>query len=106
MALTRKFGQTVVEQVNRVPAFAQALLDEAATQFLIGEPGSARRILRYRVNATIGFGKSAAMTDQPSKSLHRLLSTAGNPSMDNLAASFLDMRECLNAGFEAHSIAA
>lgn len=71
MALTRKFGQTVVEQVNRVPAFAQALLDEAATQFLIGEPGSARRILRYRVNATIGFGKSAAMTDQPSKSLHR-----------------------------------
>jgi len=106
MALTRNFKQTVIERVNRDPAFAQALLDEAATLFLNGEPETARLILRDLVNATIGFEQLAAMTDKPSKSLHRMLSPAGNPSMDNLAAIFLVMRECLNVSLEAHSVAA
>lgn len=106
MALTRDFRQTVVERVNRDPAFAQALLDEAATLFLNGEPETARLILRDLVNATIGFEQLATMTDKPSKSLHRMLSPAGNPSMDNLAAIFLVMRECLNVSLEAHSVAA
>jgi DNA-binding phage protein len=106
MALTRDFKQMVVERVNRDPAFAQALLDEAATLFLNGEPETARLILRDLVNATIGFEQLATMTDKPSKSLHRMLSPAGNPSMDNLAAIFLVMRECLNVSLEAHSVAA
>ena len=106
MALTRNFKQTVIERVNRDPAFAQSLLDEAATLFLNGEPETARLILRDLVNATIGFEQLAAMTDKPSKSLHRMLSPAGNPSMDNLAAIFLVMRECLNVSLEAHSVAA
>jgi DNA-binding phage protein len=106
MALTRDFKQTVIERVNRDPAFAQALLDEAATLFLNGEPETARLILRDLVNATIGFEQLATMTDKPSKSLHRMLSPAGNPSMDNLAAIFLVMRECLNVSLEAHSVAA
>lgn len=106
MTLTRDFKQTVVERVNRDPAFAQALLDEAATLFLNGEPEIARLILRDLVNATIGFEQLATMTDKPSKSLHRMLSPTGNPSMDNLAAIFLVMRECLNVSLEAHSVAA
>ena len=93
MALTRDFKQTVVERIERDPAFAQALLDEAATLFLNGEPESARSILRDLVNATIGFEQLAALTDKPSKSLHRMLSPTGNPSMDNLAAIFHAMRE-------------
>lgn len=106
MALTRDFKQTVVERVNRDPAFAQALLDEAATLFLNGEPETARLILRDLVNATIGFEQLATLTDKPSKSLHRMLSPAGNPSMDNLAAIFLVMRGCLNVNLEAHSVEA
>lgn len=106
MALTRDFKQTVVERVNRDPAFAQALLDEAATLFLNGEPETARLILRDLVNATIGFEQLATMTDRPSKSLHRMLSPAGNPSMDNLAAIFLALRGCLNVNLEAHSVEA
>jgi DNA-binding phage protein len=46
------------------------------------------------------------MTDKPSKSLHRMLSPAGNPSMDNLAAIFQVMRACLNVSFKAQSVAA
>ena len=106
MALTRDFKQTVVERVNRDPAFAKALLDEAATLFLNGEPETARLILRDLVNATIGFEQLATLTDKPSKSLHRMLSPKGNPSMDNLAAIFRVMRACLNVNLQAHSVAA
>ena len=88
MALTRDFKQTVVERVQHDPAFAKALLDEAATLFLNGEPDMARLILRDLVNATVGFEALAAETAKPSKSLHRMLSKKGNPSIDNLAAIF------------------
>ncbi len=106
MALTRDFKQTVVERVEREPAFAQALLDEAATLFLNGEPETARLILRDLINATIGFEQLATLTAKPSKSLHRMLSRTGNPSMDNLAAIFHAIRERLNVNLEAHSVAA
>ena len=55
MALTRDFKQTISERARRDPSFATALLDEAATLFLNGEPTHARLILRDLVNATIGF---------------------------------------------------
>ena len=95
MALTRDFKQTVVERAQRDPAFGKALLDEAATLFLNGEPDTARLILRDLVNATVGFEGLAQATDKPSKSLHRMLSEHGNPSMDNLAAIFDAVRENL-----------
>jgi DNA-binding phage protein len=105
MVLTRSFKQTVVERVERDPAFAQALLDEAATLFLNGEAEMARLILRDLINATIGFEQLALLTAKPSKSLHRMLSPVGHPSMDNLAAIFHAIRECLNVNLEAHSVA-
>jgi DNA-binding phage protein len=86
MALTRNFKETVVQRVQSDAAFAHALLDEAATLFLNGEPETARLILRDLVNATMGFEQLATLTAKPSKSLHRMLSPTGNPSMDNLAA--------------------
>jgi len=104
MALTRDFKKTVVDRVERDPQFAQALLDEAATLFLNNETEAARLILRDLVNATIGFEELASQTDKPSKSLHRMLSPKGNPSMDNLAAIFGAVRSRLNVGIEAHSI--
>lgn len=104
MALTRDFKQTMVERVERDPAFAKALLDEAATLFLNGEPETARLILRDLVNATLGFEQLAVVTAKPSKSLHRMLSPKGNPSMDNLAAIFGAVRGRLNVGLEAHSV--
>ena len=69
MALTRDFKQTVAERVERDPAFAQALLDEAATLFLNGKPEMARVILRDLINATIGFGM-----DNPQPSFMRCAS--------------------------------
>lgn len=43
MPLTRNFKHTVIERVERDPAFAKALLDEAASLFLNGEAETARR---------------------------------------------------------------
>jgi hypothetical protein len=54
MALTRDAKITVVERLRRDPDFAKALLDEAATLFLNGEPHTARLILRDLVDAVIG----------------------------------------------------
>ncbi len=104
MALTRNFKQTVIERIERDPEFAKALLDEAATLFLSGEPETARLILRDLVNATVGFEHLAVITDKPSKSLHRMLSPKGNPSMDNLAAIFDAIRARLNVGIEVHTV--
>lgn len=104
MTLTRDFKQTVVERVERDPAFAKALLDEAATLFLSGEPDTARLILRDLVNATVGFEQLAALIHKPSKSLHRMLSPRGNPSMDNLAAIFGAVKNWLKVGFDVRVI--
>ena len=104
MALTRNFKKTVVARVERDPAFARALLDEAATLFLSGEPETARLILRDLVNATLGFEQLAKLTAMPSKSLHRMLSPKGNPSMDNLAAIFGAVRKRLKVGIKAQTV--
>jgi DNA-binding phage protein len=106
MVLTRDFKETVKDRAMREPAFAKAMLDEAATAFLNGEPHVARLILRDLVNASVGFEALAAETNRPSKSLHRMLSEKGNPSMDNLAAIFGAVRKRLGVAIEAHAVEA
>lgn len=106
MALTRDFRETVADRAARDPAFAKALLDEAATLFLNGDPHAARLVLRDLVNASIGFEHLATATKTPSKSLHRMLSGRGNPSMDNLAAIFGVVRKRLGVDIRAHAVKA
>jgi hypothetical protein len=55
MTLTRDLKETVYVRIQRDPKFATALLDEAISLFLNGEPETARLILRYLINATVGF---------------------------------------------------
>ena len=106
MGLTRDFKHSVVDRARREPAFGRYLLDEAAMLFLNGEPGPARLILRDLVNATLGFERLASTTDTPAKSLHRMLSTRGNPSMDHLAAIFDAMRQTLGVSMKVRTVRA
>jgi DNA-binding phage protein len=106
MALTRDFKETVVERVRRDRKFARALLDEAATLFLNGEPEAARLLLRDLVNATVGFETLAELTGTPAKSLHRMLSRTGNPSMDNLAGIFDAIRQRMKVDLKAQTVKA
>lgn len=101
MALTRNFKETVAARVQNDPAFAQALLDEAITLFIDGEPDTAKLILRDLVNATVGFGNLAEEIHKPAKSLHRMLSTSGNPTMTNISAIFAAIKRTLRV--EVHT---
>lgn len=96
MALTRDFKETVVARVKSDPAFAQALLDEAVTLFLNGDPHTAKLVLRDLVNATVGFEALAADVNKPSKSVHRMLSASGNPTMESLSAIFVAIKKALH----------
>lgn len=95
MALTRDYKETVTARVQADPAFAQALLDEAVTLFFNGEPDTAKLILRDLVNATVGFESLAEDIHKPAKSLHRMLSKSGNPTMTNISAIFAAIKHAL-----------
>ncbi len=104
MAITRDFKETIRERVQHDEEFATALLDESAALFLNGEPDLARLVLRDLVNATIGFEELATEVEKPSKSLHRMLSAKGNPTMDNLTKIFSALRYQLRVDFEVRTV--
>jgi DNA-binding phage protein len=106
MALTRNFKETVAVRVQSDPAFAQALLDEAITLFIDGEPDTAKLILRDLVNATVGFENLAEEIHKPAKSLHRMLSTSGNPTMTNISAIFAAIKRTLRVKVRTEVVAA
>ncbi len=85
----------MIARVKRDPAYAQALLDEALTLFLNGEPDSAKLILCDLVNATVGFEALSRKVHKSSKSLHRMLSRSGNPTMENLSAILVVLKKRL-----------
>ena len=95
MALTRDFKDTVIARMQNDPAFAQAMLNEAVTLFFDGEPDTAKLILRDLVNATVGFESLAQDIHKPAKSLHRMLSKSGNPTMSNISAIFAAIKHAL-----------
>lgn len=100
--LTRDFNQTVIERIEQGPDFAKALLNEAATLFLNGEPDVARLILRDLVHATVGFENLAELTQRPTKNLNRMLSPNGMPDMNTLAAIFKAIGDWLNVSFDCY----
>ncbi len=104
MSITRDYRETINERIRRDSEFAVALLDEAVTLFLNGEPDIARLLLRDLVNATVGFKTLADETAKPSKSLHRMLSAKGNPTMDNLTLILNVLRQKLNVNIEIHAV--
>jgi DNA-binding phage protein len=104
MALTRDYKETIQNRAQREPEFAAALLDEAVTLFLNGEPETARLILRELVNSTVGFEELALETEKPSKSLHRMLSANGNPTMDNLTSILSVLRKKLKLAIKVETV--
>jgi len=85
----------VAARVQKDPPFAQALLDEAITLFVNGEPEFAKLILRDLVSATVGFEALTEEIHKPAKSLHRMLSRSGDPTMSNISAVFAAVKRAL-----------
>ncbi|NHZ71906.1 MAG: transcriptional regulator [Aquificales bacterium] len=104
MTVTRNVRDTIEDRVQNDREFAIALLDEAIALFLNDEPDIARLVLRDLVNATVGFEELAIEVQKPSKSLHRMLSAKGNPTMNNLTKIFIVLKHKLNVDFEIRTI--
>jgi DNA-binding phage protein len=82
MALTRDFREIVMARVRKDPRFRESMLNEAVNACLEEELDAGKAMLRDLVNATIGFEELARRVSIPSKSLHRMLSSRGNPSSE------------------------
>jgi DNA-binding phage protein len=86
MALTRDFKKTILERALKDPKFRCGLLISAVNEFLIGEFGSAKMLMRDYINATIGFSKLAKKLGKNDKTIQRMFSNKGNPTSENLCA--------------------
>jgi DNA-binding phage protein len=100
MVLTKDLKETLKKRVENDPDFAKALLHEAIDLMLDGDSATAKLILRDLINATVGFEQLAEEVQKPSKSLHRMLSASGNPTMDNLSAIFATIKKALHVRIE------
>lgn len=99
MALTRNYKATVLARIKRDPKFARALYAEAINAILDGETAEGLAMLRDLVHAEITFKELARQTGFGEKSLHRILSGRGNPTLRNLSTIVRAIRK--DTGFRA-----
>ena len=105
MALTRDFEETIQARVERDPAFREELLREGVECLLSGDVDTGKAVLRYYINATIGFEALGELTDKSPKSLMRMFGPKkGNPQARNLfeVIGHLQKREGLH--FELRTV--
>jgi DNA-binding phage protein len=93
VGLTKDFRKTTYARAQRDAAFRKTLLTEAVNAYLCGDEAVGKAVLKDFINATIGFEKLATVAQIPSKSLHRMLSTDGNPSTANFFAVLRALQE-------------
>jgi len=88
-ALTREFKEMVVRRAARDPEFRLEMLKTGVELLLTGVPEDTaigREKLRTYINATVGFEGLAAELGKSPKSLMRMFSASGNPSLSNLSS--------------------
>lgn len=85
MPLTHDFKDSFTVRAQRDHKFRQALLREAVECILLGDLETGKAVLRDYVNATVGFQDLEKNTHIPAKSLMRMLSPKGSPSVANFS---------------------
>lgn len=85
MPLTRNFKDTVLEKIQANPEFRECLLKEAISELLNGDSHVAKNMLRDFINSTITFKTLAQKTGINDKSLMRMLSDSGNPTLESIS---------------------
>ena len=66
--------------------------------FVNDDPESSKLILRDLMNSTAGFEALAEEVHKLAKSLHRMLSHQGNPTMSNISAVFAAVKRQITVG--------
>ena len=83
---TRDHIETVRERAQIDPEFRHALLKEATSCVLNGEPRIGRILLRDYIDVAMGFEELSRKTGETRESLERILSQIGEPRADDLLA--------------------
>jgi DNA-binding phage protein len=80
---------------NRLNTFMnnKILFLNAKEDLYSNNPEECRLKLRQLVNNTLGFVELSKETSIPEKSLHRMLTKNGNPTMNNLSTIFKILKE-------------
>ena len=78
--------ETVRERAQVDPEYGKALLREAVSCMLNGEPRIGRILLHDYADAVIGFDELSRKTGETRDSLERMLSPNGDPRADDLLA--------------------
>jgi len=86
MPLTRDFIETIKERADKSPKFRRMMLENAVEHLIGPEPELGRVLLRDYAKATMGLEELAKRAGMSSPSVKRMLSKAGNPTLNNLAA--------------------
>ena len=81
---TRDHIETVRERAQVDPEFGKALLREAISCMLNGEPRIGRILLHDYADAVIGFDELSRKTGETRESLERVLSRNGDPRANDL----------------------
>jgi DNA-binding phage protein len=100
MPLTHDFKETIRARAQRDSKFRQALLREAVESILNGELAAGKAVLRDYVNATVGFQSLGEDTAIPVKSLMRMLSPKGSPSVANFSIILAALQKTEGVHFE------
>ena len=100
MPLTHDFKEIIRARAQRDHKFRQALLREAVGSILNGDLDTGKAVLRDYVNATVGFQNLEKSTQIPAKSLMRMLSPKGSPSVANFSIILAVLQEAEGVHFE------
>ncbi len=88
MALTRDFRDTVLERAQSEPAYRRGLLTRGVAFMVSGDAEDravGRALIRYYINATIGFQRLGDDLGCKPQSLMRMFSSTGTPRLNSLA---------------------
>jgi DNA-binding phage protein len=96
LPLSRSFKITIKARAERDRRFRATLLSQGVETLLAGDVDTAKALIRNYINATLGFEALARRTGKPPKSLMRMFSVRGNPSVRNLSAVLQQLQR--NAG--------
>ena len=104
MALTREYRETVIERLQADRELTAAMFSEAISSFVEGDRETTLSILRDLVHVHISFKTLSEQTGFDEKGLHRMLSSRGNPTTQNLSTLLHTIEEDLDLHLEVKAI--
>lgn len=86
MSLTKEFKETFQKRIQNDFEFRRNILKESINEIIHGDISAAKIMLRDFVNASVTFKGLSNLTGISDKSLMRMLSVNGNPTIKSLAS--------------------